>query len=159
MKDRRAQSAIEYLSTYGYAFLAVLVTIGALAYFGAFDLSALRGTQCTLPPGFVCEDHTLSDQLTGQELLVVDIRNNQEVDLSVTQITARSELQDFENCAVHGESLPHIWEYEEITRFTCEPVGELLRRETYEVTLGINFTQAGHTYPHYTQANIRTRAQ
>ena len=33
-KNNRAQAALEFLMTYGWAILVVLVSIGALAYFG-----------------------------------------------------------------------------------------------------------------------------
>ena len=34
---RRGQAALEFLTTYGWAFLVILVMIGALAYFGVLD--------------------------------------------------------------------------------------------------------------------------
>lgn len=35
--DKKGQAAMEFLMTYGWAILVVLVAIGALAYFGFFD--------------------------------------------------------------------------------------------------------------------------
>lgn len=37
MKQKKAQAAMEFLMTYGWAILVVLVAIGALAYFGVID--------------------------------------------------------------------------------------------------------------------------
>lgn len=34
---KKAQSALEFLTTYGWAFLVILIMIGALAYFGVLD--------------------------------------------------------------------------------------------------------------------------
>jgi|TARA_B100001971_G_C18109440_1_gene493363 uncharacterized protein (UPF0333 family) len=48
---KRAQAAMEFLMTYGWAILVVLVAIGALAYFGV-----LNPESCTIEPGIGCED-------------------------------------------------------------------------------------------------------
>lgn len=61
---RHGQAALEYLFTYGWAFLAIIITIGALAYFGIFDFTSLRGTECTFPPGVVCNDYYIGDELS-----------------------------------------------------------------------------------------------
>ena len=38
MRGKKAQAAMEFLMTYGWAILVVLVTIGALAYFGVLKI-------------------------------------------------------------------------------------------------------------------------
>jgi len=35
----KGQAALEFLTTYGWAFLVILVAIGGLSYFGVFDFS------------------------------------------------------------------------------------------------------------------------
>ena len=54
--NRKAESAaLEFLTTYGWAFLVVLVAIGALVYFGIFQVSGvLTPAYCDklLSPGF-----------------------------------------------------------------------------------------------------------
>ncbi|MAH51939.1 hypothetical protein CMI37_39340 [Candidatus Pacearchaeota archaeon] len=37
MKNRKSQAALEFIMTYGWAFLVVFVAIGALAYFGVLS--------------------------------------------------------------------------------------------------------------------------
>jgi hypothetical protein len=37
MKNKKGQETMEFLMTYGWAILIVLIAIGALIYFGAFD--------------------------------------------------------------------------------------------------------------------------
>ena len=49
---KRAQAAMEFLMTYGWAILVVLAAIGALAYFGVLSPDRLLPSKCTLSPGF-----------------------------------------------------------------------------------------------------------
>jgi hypothetical protein len=50
-KERRGQSALEFLTTYGWAFLVILVMIGALAYFGVLDPSRFLPDKCIFGAG------------------------------------------------------------------------------------------------------------
>ena len=52
--NRRGQSALEFLMTYGWAILVVLAAIGALAYFGVLNPSNFLPDQCTASSGFGC---------------------------------------------------------------------------------------------------------
>lgn len=49
---KKAQAAMEFLMTYGWAILVVLAAIGALAYFGVLSPGNLLPDKCTLSPGF-----------------------------------------------------------------------------------------------------------
>lgn len=56
MKNRKAQAALEFLMTYGWAFLVILVMIGALAYFGVLSPKNLMPEKCTTTTGFSCDE-------------------------------------------------------------------------------------------------------
>ena len=53
---RKGQAALEFLMTYGWAILVVLIVIGALAYFGVFNPSNLLPERCALQQGLGCQD-------------------------------------------------------------------------------------------------------
>lgn len=59
--DRKAQAAMEFLMTYGWAILVVLIVIGALAYFGVLDPSKLLPEKCVFPTGLHCDDYFVSE--------------------------------------------------------------------------------------------------
>jgi hypothetical protein len=59
--NHKAQAAMEFLMTYGWAILVVLVAIGALAYFGVLNPSKFLPNSCTLEPGIGCIDHQIKD--------------------------------------------------------------------------------------------------
>jgi hypothetical protein len=59
---KRAQAAMEFLMTYGWAILVVLVVIGALAYFGVLNPQNLLPDRCEMQQGFYCKDYVITDQ-------------------------------------------------------------------------------------------------
>jgi len=48
---KKAQAAMEFLMTYGWAILVVLIAIGALAYFGVLSPEKLLPEKCVIPTG------------------------------------------------------------------------------------------------------------
>jgi len=71
-KRLKAQSAMEYLMTYGWAILIIAVVLGALFSLGVFSGSSLLGTSCIATSGFLCQNPILSTSGTltatiGQE--------------------------------------------------------------------------------------------
>jgi hypothetical protein len=55
-QNRKAQSALEFLTTYGWAFLVILIMIGALAYFGILNPTRYLPDRCSIQAGFDCND-------------------------------------------------------------------------------------------------------
>lgn len=53
----KSQAAIEFITTYGWAIMVVMVAIGALAYFGMLSPDKFVPRSCNLPPGLACMDH------------------------------------------------------------------------------------------------------
>ena len=57
--QKRGQAAMEFLMTYGWAILVVIIAIGALAYFGVLNPGKQAPTACTMQAGFFCEDFNI----------------------------------------------------------------------------------------------------
>ena len=53
------QAAIEFLATYGWAFLVILISIGALSYFGVLSPSKLLPDRCNFGSEFGCVDYAI----------------------------------------------------------------------------------------------------
>jgi len=66
----RAQSAMEYLMTYGWAILIIGVVLGVLFSMGVFNSSSLVGTTCRPITGYYCENPVLINT-TGQLTLTI----------------------------------------------------------------------------------------
>ena len=57
---KRAQAALEFLITYGWAFLVILVMISALAYFGVLRPSKLLPDRCNFGSEIGCLDFSIT---------------------------------------------------------------------------------------------------
>lgn len=61
MNDKKSQAALEFLTTYAWAFMLILLTIGALYYFGIFDFDKFLPQKCVFPSQFDCLDFAFID--------------------------------------------------------------------------------------------------
>lgn len=48
---KRGQAALEFLMTYGWVILIVVIVLGVLAAFGVFDINRLLSVRCASPTG------------------------------------------------------------------------------------------------------------
>ena len=72
---KRGQAAMEFLMTYGWAILVVLIAIGALAYFGVLNPSRFLPESCTLIPGLGCDDFAITAGAAGVSAVNMIVRN------------------------------------------------------------------------------------
>ncbi len=77
---KRAQAALEFLTTYGWAFLIILVMVGGFTYFGVFDISGPE--TCVSGVEFVCKSNILTD-----EYQVVKLRNSLNEEIVINNVT------------------------------------------------------------------------
>ncbi len=50
----KSQAALEFLTTYAWAFLAIMIALGALYYFGVLDFAKFLPQECSFPSQFEC---------------------------------------------------------------------------------------------------------
>jgi hypothetical protein len=91
MRMRKGQTAMEYLMTYGWAILIIMVVVAVLFYLGVFNLGSTI-SQCTFPPGFTCVANKLQagtaklylkiGQGTGHNIMITGINCTQNTDTS-----------------------------------------------------------------------------
>ena len=65
---------MEFIMTYGWAILVVLVVIGALVYFGVLSPSTILGGRCTFPSKMGCVSEALIDSTANQ--ITMSLINN-----------------------------------------------------------------------------------
>ena len=88
--SKKAQAAMEFLMTYGWAILVVLVVIGALSYFGVLSPSTLLPEKCTFPVSVSCTDHTVVGSASAGYVAVV-LQNGAGRDMVVRGVQASSQ--------------------------------------------------------------------
>ena len=69
--SKRSQAAIEFISTYGFAFMVILATIAGLGYFGVLNPQNFGADRCFMTPPFTC-----SNAIAGQDGFLLRVRNN-----------------------------------------------------------------------------------
>ena len=81
---RRGQAAIEYLVTYGWAIVAVIITIGAFAYFGVLSPSKYLPARCDFGAQMICVDYVM---LAGtDDFVFLKLQNNYGEDIVIHSI-------------------------------------------------------------------------
>ncbi|MBI2575536.1 hypothetical protein HYV82_06650 [Candidatus Woesearchaeota archaeon] len=81
---RKAQAAMEFLMTYGWAILVVLAAIAALAYFGVLSPTRFLPETCTFPAGFTCVDKAVISDANNR--IDFALKNNQGFRLNITGV-------------------------------------------------------------------------
>ena len=83
----KGQAALEYLVTYGWAFLTLVVTLGALAYFGYLSPSKYLPARCDFGAQLECVDSQLIPASAGNngEIRLL-LRNNFGDDINISNI-------------------------------------------------------------------------
>ena len=70
MVMKQGQAAMEFLMTYGWAILVVLIAIGALAYFGVLNPGKFLPRSCTLVPGLDCAEFKVDSSDTQVQVII-----------------------------------------------------------------------------------------
>ena len=92
-KEVKSQAALEFLTTYAWAFLVMMITIGALYYFGIFDFAKFLSQNCSFPSQFECIDFSF----IGDEVKL-RLVNNLGEEINVNSITITNEAVDPLSC-------------------------------------------------------------
>ncbi|MFH1063875.1 MAG: hypothetical protein V1729_02225 [Candidatus Woesearchaeota archaeon] len=138
-RKRKAQAAMEFLMTYGWAILVVLAAIGALAYFGVLSPDRFLPEKCTLPSGVACLDFTgTADSVT------LVIQNSAGFDMNTVSVYVNSTTDNFA-CTDAGAD-GTLTDGEKDT-FTCTP-SPALTSGKFKGALVIDYVNAQTTLAH-----------
>src|SRR3989338_7151739 len=137
---KRAQAAMEFLMTYGWAILVVLVAIGALAYFGVLDPGKFLPQRCVLPSGLHCEDFVI---VSGGA--AVRIKN-------VLGYTITLDKVSLESCGVYQSPLTLINGESTAVNVPCSPA---LTGTKYSGQLNVTYTNTETNLQHKAQGSLR----
>lgn len=75
---KKAQAALEFLMTYGWAILIFLAAMSTLMYMGVFDFNQFLVEKCAFPSSVYCVDGVIqNDEITLllQNGMVIDMQN------------------------------------------------------------------------------------
>lgn len=148
VNNRKSQAALEFLMTYGWAILVVLVAIGALAYFGVLSPDAFLPSKCTLPSGIACTDFILDDATTDK--ITVVLRNGMGFDATSVTVVV-SGCTPLSAPATIGNGQQEKYE------LTC--TNALTGGSKFSGQLNVTYTNADTTLVHTIQGSLTGKAQ
>jgi hypothetical protein len=101
---KKGQAALEFLTTYGWAFLVILVMIGALGYFGVLSPGNFLPQRCNVGPEFSCDDYQ-AERIDGgvDTVTVSSIYNNnigEAMQVDPADFTASSGDASLNSCSI-----------------------------------------------------------
>ncbi|MEM4268126.1 MAG: hypothetical protein QXK37_04835 [Candidatus Woesearchaeota archaeon] len=89
---RKGQGALEFLMTYGWAFLVILIMIGALAYFGVLNPGRFLPDRCDFGANALCkkDQFVINNAATGT--IVATLTNNLGTNIRVYGWTVTTDI-------------------------------------------------------------------
>lgn len=102
MAKNKAQAALEFLTTYGWAFLVILIMIGTLAYFGILSPGKILPNRCNFGAEFQCLDYQIS---AAANTFKLRIKSNLGEPIDVSSITLGSESSTQYSCSTPPANL------------------------------------------------------
>ena len=100
-KNTKSQAALEFLTTYGWAFLVILIMIGTLAYFGILSPSKLLPNRCNFGSEFQCLDYQI-----GATTFKIRMKNNIGEPMDVSSVDLSGESTTAYTCTSPAEPTP-----------------------------------------------------
>lgn len=150
--NKRGQAALEFLMTYGWAILVVMVIIGALAYFGVLNPMMFVPERCTMSVGFNCDSAYIID--SGADEVRLRLENNFGRDVTVTEFNVTYDVGEYEILCETPDlaggdrafNTGQIWN----VVFDCDPAGDLEPQQGRKIRMDIAMrfypTGTGPTY-------------
>lgn len=146
--SRSSQAALEFLTTYGWAFLVILIMIGALAYFGILTPGKLLPGRCNFPPEFSCIDYQIS---AASNTFKLRLKNGLGEAIDVSVVNLSSEGVTSYSCTT-PPTLPTAWksgETKDLTWSSCNSAAAGMvasEKGKIKVTMRYNTVAAGSSY-------------
>lgn len=124
---RKAQAAMEFLMSYGWALLVVMAAIGALAYFGVLSPEKYIPESCVLEQGVGCADFKVT-----QTDVTLYLQNGMGKHLDISTIDIGECSEDIDERLLNTEFL--------VVEIPCE-TGE--EGDVFKQRITIHYTVAG----------------
>ncbi|MBR9700627.1 hypothetical protein GOV11_02060 [Candidatus Woesearchaeota archaeon] len=158
---KRAQAALEFITTYGWAIMIVLVMIGALSYFGVTNPKEYLPEKCIFKTGFNCLDFagkitplaankeltmvfTLKNGL-GKGIIIADQTLEMTVEGTLVMCYEASAADAFQPSANDG---PFTIPADTSMKFVCDfPTILTFEGDSKKGKVDFDYTESGGFYP------------
>jgi hypothetical protein len=177
----KGQAALEFISTYGFAFLILVIVLAAISYSGLFNFSSLRSDDCTFPQGMDCTDYVLNQVVPNsvagapgalnplaspaenRPYYRVILYNSYGVNLTITSLEARVDKVGITPipCAIYPSGSTNWPKSTNRTIWCPIPPANYRPGSRYDAIITMNFTQQGSAlaYRYSTTGTVSAVAQ
>jgi len=153
MINKKGQAAMEFLMTYGWALLVVLVAIGALAFFGVLNPGQFLPDTCTMPPGIACIESQATT--TGITLVLQNGLGDTMNEAVATNGIYSATLSDGTVCTTPALA-SHASGDTETVVFTC---AGLTTGSTVQADITLDYTLASSTLTHAKTGKVAMKVE
>ncbi len=101
-KKKRGQAALEFLMTYGWAFLVIMIMVGALAYFGVLDPTRFLPDRCSFGTPLLCQDDRYTIRSADDGTIIAGLINQHNTRIEVYEASLSSDqpVVDTDDCDI-----------------------------------------------------------
>ncbi len=159
MRAKRGQSSVEYLMTYGWAFIILLAVLAILYSFGVFNPQQYMGEECLFQPSLQCKSMTLMSNDAPKPATPGEFKLTLNNGLGYPIAgTTKCEAQllstgEIKSCGTQGEILPN----KEIFATSTFSAGTLRTATLEKVKITITYTIPGSAEPYTTSGMVSVR--
>lgn len=171
--NRKAQAALEFLTTYGWAFLVILIMMSALAYFGVLNPSKLLPDRCNFGAEVGCNKNALvvKGGTAGDidNTLTMRLANNFGVGVVVTVARVTTDVATAGTCTAQIEQgevdaiSAFKWDSDSTITFyaDCDGAADLVDKEKIKLGIEIEYypASAGDDYTKIIFGEVFTTVQ
>ncbi|MCX6710945.1 MAG: hypothetical protein NTZ02_02535 [Candidatus Woesearchaeota archaeon] len=143
---KKAQAAMEFLMTYGWAILVVLVAIAALAYFGVLNPGKFLPKSCTIGAGIACTDFKV--MADGSATIIV--RNGLGSNIESVSMTLGGVVATTDPATItDGNTATYVWAAASLPTGTAG--------SKYKADIVFTYTAEGSTLSHSETGSLTTK--
>jgi uncharacterized protein (UPF0333 family) len=158
MQKKRGQAALEFLTTYGWAIMLLLVMVGTLSYFGILNIESFIPEKCTFTPGINCKDTMATNGPPGPPAREINMILINSLGKTVRILDVNVECVDDVECdpplpgtyynldyEINSGISTSIWKRDEMRELRITPSSELTEKVKIRVT--INYQSVDEYFP------------
>lgn len=154
MKNTKAQAALEFLTTYGWAILVVMVAIGALAYFGVLNPSKSLPERVVFGNGLSSNDALLAKDDQGNSFARVKLLNGLGNTIYITDVLWSSGETEGDCYSPYPSNILADAEFEVV----CV-LSDITSDDKLKVNIDVKFTKTEGGFEQISRGEIYAQAQ
>ncbi|MFH1095099.1 MAG: hypothetical protein V1728_02695 [Candidatus Micrarchaeota archaeon] len=140
-RTRRANAALEYMVTYGWALFGIFVVISFLLGAGVFNPNRFVSDECTLQPNMVCTSYFIQNYETRKVWLSFNLTNTMGFPIGIRGYSATIRDLRTDPCASPGTCMIYLGQGDSVRlNITTNTPYDIVGPDTVKADLNISYT-------------------